>query len=350
MLKCSISNKKNEFFKITSVALEDRKKDHIQLALESQSPVHDSDSRFYYEPLLSAHSREPFPPLTFLGKQVNVPIWVSSMTGGTQKALNINRNLAAVCRTFGMGMGLGSCRAVMESDNRFGDFDVRHILGHELPLYANLGIAQLEQLLHTNDLEKVNILIDKLQADGLVIHVNPLQEWLQPEGDRLSHPPIDTIKKVVDYLKMPIIVKEVGQGMGPASLKELLMLPLAAIEFGAFGGTNFATVEMKRRTDTGRVLYEPIARLGHSAAEMTQMVNTIISKQKPLCKGIIVSGGINNFLDGYYLTESINMPAMYGQASSMLRYAQQDYKELEAFVESQINGLQLAKAYLRIKQ
>ena len=329
--------------------MEDRKKDHIQLALESQTLSEQADRRFYYEPLLSGHSAEPLPAPDFLGKPVKVPIWVSSMTGGTALALKINRNLAAVCRNFGMGMGLGSCRVLLEDDARFEDFNMRPIIGPDLPLFANLGIAQLEQLAETGRLHLVDRLLDKLQADGLAIHVNPLQEWMQPEGDILKQPPIDVIKRVMDHVKMPILVKEVGQGMGPESLRELMRLPLAAIEFGAFGGTNFATVEMKRRTDIGRELFAPVADIGHSATEMTAMVNQIAAEETPACQGIIISGGIRNFLDGYYLMEKSSLPAMYGQASAMLRHAKENYDELEAFVETQIKGLQLAKAYLRVR-
>jgi isopentenyl-diphosphate delta-isomerase len=114
------------------------------------------------------------------------------------------------------------------------------------PLYINLGIAQIEQLLNNNDSVRIKELINKLDADGLIIHVNPMQEWLQPEGDRFRQSPIDTIKRVIDIADFKIIVKEVGQGMGPASLKSLLALPLEAIDFAANGGTNFALLEILR--------------------------------------------------------------------------------------------------------
>src|SRR5690606_18585640 len=118
------------------------------------------------------------------------------------------------------------------------DFDWRQTIGSELPFYANLGIAQIEVLLEERAIERVHALVERLGADGLIIHVNPLQEWFQPEGDRLRVSPLETIQRFLEIAPYPVIVKEVGQGMGPASLRALLTLPLAAVEFGAFGGTN----------------------------------------------------------------------------------------------------------------
>ena len=90
-------------------------------------------------------------------------------------------------------MGLGSCRSLLTSDEHLADFAVRPLLGPDLPLYANLGIAQLEVLIKQGDLHLIDSLIQRLDADGLIIHVNPLQEWFQPEGDRFEQPPLRTI-------------------------------------------------------------------------------------------------------------------------------------------------------------
>lgn len=225
-----------------------RKKDHIELAFRSRVEQAQMDKRFYYEPLLSAHpnpaDRQPFP---FLGKMLHTPIWVGSMTGGTEWANTINHNLARACREFGMGMGLGSCRSLLFSDETFEDFNVRQLMGDELPLYANLGVAQVEQLIESQELWRISALLDKLQADGLIIHVNPMQEWLQPEGDRFKKTSLETIATFLEKVEFPIIVKEVGQGMGYQSLKALFQLPLAAVDFAASGGTNFARLELLRR-------------------------------------------------------------------------------------------------------
>ncbi len=332
--------------------MEDRKRDHIDLAFASQTLVPEMDARFMYEPVLSAHPSNNIPETEFLGKKMQLPLWVSSMTGGTKLAGTINRNLARACREFGMGMGLGSCRIIMDDDRYLHDFDMREIIGNDLPLYANLGVNQLEILLMEKKVDKIIRLVDKLRADGLIIHVNPFQEWFQPEGDRLQQPAIDSVRDLLDQVDFPVMAKEVGQGMGMESLRALLKLPLAAIEFGAFGGTNFARVELMRNSQQPKELFEPLSFIGHDATQMVNMVNHIVEQEQDQirCKQLIISGGIKSFLDGYYLIRKSRLPAIYGQASTFLKYAREDYPQLRNFVLHQVKGLQMAYAFLRVRE
>jgi len=332
---------------------EERKKDHIELAFKSQIGIDRLDKRFDYEPLFAAHPVKgaPYGAIPFLGKTMQAPVWVSSMTGGTKMANTINHNLAKVCGEFGMGMGLGSCRALLYSDEYLKDFAVRPLIGDDLPLYANLGIAQLEQLIDQNELYRINQLLDKLAADGLIIHINPFQEWMQPEGDRYTKSPLETISTILDKMDIKIIVKEVGQGMGYRSLKALLQLPLEAVDFAASGGTNFSMVELLRSDGAEHEAYEKLAHVGHSATSMVDDCNQIKVElgDKMLCQQLIISGGVKDFLDGYYLIEKANFSAIYGQASGFLKHAQGDYQMLYQHVERQIEGLKLAKAYLKVR-
>ena len=183
----------------------DRKKDHIELAFESV--VKNQDERFYYEPLFSGHPQGELEPVQFAGKEMKAPLWVSSMTGGTKEAGTINRNLAKACGQFGLGMGLGSCRIILKDDEYLPDFQLRKEMG-DYPLYANLGVAQLEELFDAGEEKLVAELIKRTETDGLIIHVNPLQEWLQPEGDVFKASPLDIIKRTLD-LDVKVIVKEV---------------------------------------------------------------------------------------------------------------------------------------------
>jgi isopentenyl-diphosphate delta-isomerase len=331
-------------------SLENRKKDHIELAFKSQTAGSELDTRFHYEPLLQSHPSGGLKPFVFLGKEHRVPMWVSSMTGGTKLAGKINRNLATACNEFGMGMGLGSCRIILEDNTYFEDFNMRDLIGDHLPLWANLGIAQVEELVVRNQVTRASDLVKKLRADGLIIHVNPMQEWFQPEGDILADAPLETIKRFLDIFPHPVIVKEVGQGMGPRSLRELLHLPLQAIEFAAFGGTNFARVELLRDETSDQALYEPLSMIGEDAGTMLGYVNEITAAESTLCRELIISGGIKNYLDGYYLVKKSTLPAIYGMASAFLRHAREDYGELHDFVHAQIRGLEMAHAYLTLRE
>ena len=331
---------------------EERKQDHIELAFSSQVGENALDQRFYYEPLLSGHpAKGSWPPFEFLGKEFRVPMWVSSMTGGTGLARTINHNLARACAEFGLGMGLGSCRQLLYSNEFLADFAVRPILGDSQPLFANLGIAQLEELIGRGELDRVSDMIERLDADGLIVHVNPLQEWLQPEGDRFLNPPLETIEALLEVAPYPVIVKEVGQGMGPESLRALLKLPLAALDFAAAGGTNFAQLELLRGAPEKADLFGRLAQVGHTAFEMANWVNALADELGPQlqCRQIIVSGGIKHFLDGYYAIRKLTLPAIYGQASGFLTHARGDYEELRAYVDSQVKGLELARAFLQVR-
>jgi isopentenyl-diphosphate Delta-isomerase len=335
---------------VTKSTISSRKLDHIQLAFESQ--LSDVDSRFYYEPMLSPHPVTlDVPPLTLAGVEMKAPIWISSMTGGAALAGKINLLLAEVCKAYGLGMGLGSCRPVLENSEYSKDFEIRKHMGDQ-PLFANLGIAQIEELIEQGQLQKMVDMVNRLEANGLIVHVNPLQEWMQPEGDRFVKSPLETIQRVLDFVNFPVIVKEVGQGFGPKSLEALLKLPLEALDYGAFGGTNFSKLENLRRDSLERSLLEPVQHVGHTAVEMTNWVNQISARlgQAVNCKRVIVSGGIMNFLDGYYHLQKLQVPSLYAQASPFLKYALEGETALHQFVEAQVKGLALAHTYLTLKE
>jgi isopentenyl-diphosphate Delta-isomerase len=333
-------------------AIPDRKKDHIDLALRSDMANKGPDDRFYYEPMLSGHPESDLDiSISFLNKTLKAPLWVSSMTGGTEMAFQINRRLATSCAKFGLGMGLGSCRPLLDSLDRLKDFDVRDIIGPDLPLYANLGIAQVEILLDENREDDISILLDRLQADGLIIHINPLQEWLQPEGDSIQRPPIETLSRLLERFSFPVIVKEVGQGMGPESIAAILKLPVKAFELAAHGGTNFSKLELMRASGLQQEVFDPVSKVGHAVGEMVSWINQEIEDNNDdvLCREFIISGGVRDFLDGYYWMNKLHASAVYGQASGFLKYASVSQESLDAYIESQVRGLQLARTYLKVK-
>ncbi len=327
---------------------EKRKKDHIDLAFESQTLKKENDVRFFYEPILGAHPKNSEQlHLNFLNKKMMAPLWISSMTGGAEKAGHINKNLAKACNEFGLGMGLGSCRSLLYSDEHFHDFNLRKEIGDQ-PFFANLGIAQVENLIVENKTVLIDEMLKKLDADGLIVHINPLQEWMQPEGDKYYQSPIITLKQLCDKISTKIIVKEVGQGMGYRSLEALLALPIQAIDFAAYGGTNFTKLELYRKSNKTIETDLPFTTVGHTADEMVDIINEL-SIKSGVKKEIIISGGIQNFLDGYYLISKCKLPAVYGQASSFLKHAMGDYEMLQKYVSENVAALSLAKNLLTLK-
>lgn len=345
-------------FMSEQIQIEERKDHHLDLAAKGQL-THESAQKWglEYEPLINGHLGPMKKGLAldrhFLNKKMATPLWVSSMTGGGSKALEINQLLAKNCHKFSLGMGLGSCRPLLvDFKKHFADFNLRPLIGHELPLAANFGLAQVEELLQQKKSQALFEVVEKLSADALIIHINPLQEALQPEGDRFLRPALESIQELVEICPYPLIIKEVGQGMGWRSLRGLMQLPLAAIEFGALGGTNFAKIELMRSKLAQDQYLMPLAKVGHNAAEMVSKAVELMTKLGPkaLCKSFIVSGGVSSFVEAHAhmlkLYQGGASNVLYGQAFAFLEKAQLGQKELESFVMAQIKGLDLCGRFL----
>lgn len=327
-----------------SEELAERKGDHIVLAEKARTLNHEIDHRFNYEPLFFSHPKEDDTwPVNFLGFNLDYPIWISSMTGGTDHAKTINENLAKLSGEFKLGMGLGSCRSLLDDKSHLNEFRVKKFMGAQ-PLFANLGVAQVEEFVLQNKTQSIHEMVKMTEADGLIIHINPLQEWFQPEGDRYTVSPLETLKRFLEKTTYKVLVKEVGQGMGPRSLRALLELPIAGIELGAFGGTNFSLLERMRGTyDEAR---EPFIHVGHTASEMVDILNALPLRNKD----IIISGGIKSILDGYQLKTRLKGNGVIGMASAFLGPALKDYETLKDYFMSQREALLTAKALLDLKE
>lgn len=327
-----------------SQELAQRKGDHIELAEKARTQTSVVDMRFNYEPMFFTHPQSSDTwSQKFLGFQFDYPLWVSSMTGGTDHARVINENLARLCGEFKLGMGLGSCRSLLTDRSRLDEFKVKKFMG-EQPLFANIGIAQVEELIVNNSENLIHEMVKMVEADGLIIHINPLQEWFQPEGDRFRLSPLETLKRFTEKASYKIIVKEVGQGMGPRSLKALLELPIAGIELGAFGGTNFTLLEnMRSEKDSTR---EGFINVGHTALEMVEILNALPLRNKE----IIISGGIRNMLDGFELKSKLKGNSVIGMASAFLEPAMSQYETLKEYFLCQREALLVAKTLLELKE
>jgi isopentenyl-diphosphate delta-isomerase len=226
---------------------------------------------------------------TFLGKRLRLPLLISSMTGGTAEAQRINLNLAEGAQRAGIAMGLGSIRAALEAPHLGDTFSVRRVAPDVL-LFANLGAVQLNTGVGVDGCRRA---VDIVEADGLILHLNPLQEALQAEGDTDWRGLLPKIEAVCRRLAVPVIVKEVGWGISAPVARRLVDAGVAAIDVAGAGGTSWSQVEMYRAPDERRRrLCAIFADWGIPTAEAVVAVRAALPAVP-----LVASGGLRTGMD-----------------------------------------------------
>ena len=226
----------------------DRKLEHIQLALEQRMQL---ESRFFdryafiHEALPELDMAEIDLSAEFLGKPLAAPLLVSCMTGGTDSAAKINRNLAIAAERAGIALGVGSQRKALEDPATAATFSVRD-LAPTLPLLANLGAVQLN---YGYGVEECRRAVRMIGADALALHLNPLQEAIQPEGQCDFSGLLAKIGEVVRHLGVPVVIKEIGCGISAATARRLVEEGVRIIDSAGLGGTSWARIEAARASD-----------------------------------------------------------------------------------------------------
>jgi isopentenyl-diphosphate delta-isomerase len=222
---------------------------------------------------------------TFLGTRLRAPVLIGSMTGGAELSGIINRNLAAAAQQLGLGMMLGSQRIMLDSESAAASFAVRDVAPDVL-LVGNIGLAQLDKLM-VPDLVKA---LDRVGANALAVHTNPLQEAMQHEGDTDFSGSIARLRDIAGNLGYPVVLKEVGHGIGAAAAAELLDCPIAAVDVAGAGGTSWARVEQLVRY--GEIRYPALAEWGIPTAQALLEVRHTLPDVP-----IVASGGIRTGMD-----------------------------------------------------
>ena len=221
---------------------------------------------------------------TLLDKELSAPVIISSMTGGTEEAETINKNLAMAAQIHGLGMGVGSQRTALEEPGLSHTYQVRDV-APDILLLANLGAVQLN---YGYSVEHCQRAVEMIEADGLILHLNPLQEALQPEGNTDFSGLLAKIEAVCRALSVPVIVKEVGWGISTEVARRLADAGVAAIDVAGAGGTSWSEVEMHRAaSETSRRIAAAFADWGIPTAESIQMVRRAAPNVT-----LIASGGI----------------------------------------------------------
>jgi isopentenyl-diphosphate delta-isomerase len=275
-------------------AMSERKAQHLSICLDGDTYTVETGStrlnevHFVHHALPEINADAIDTSTTFLDHQITMPVFISSMTGGSSGAYQVNKQLATVAEELGIPVGMGSIRILLRKPEVLEHFLLKRY-APSVPVFANIGGVQLPEVPH----DEIYSLIDTLQVDAIAIHLNPGQEMIQPGGDRNFEGILEEIGRFVDASPVPVIVKETGFGIHPRDIARLQAVGVSYVDIAGGGGTNWNRVEAYRQDD-------PI--VAAAAAEFdewglpTGIVLGALGRDTDTA-GILASGGIRNGMD-----------------------------------------------------
>jgi isopentenyl-diphosphate delta-isomerase len=298
--------------------LSDRKNQHLDIVLDGRgrgrARTGFDEVRFAHVALPELHMDEIDLSLSFLGRRIGGPLLVSSMTGGPARAEAINRNLAEACEALRLPLAVGSQRVALEAGEAGGLGAELRSLAPSVPLLANFGAAQLNTGFGVEEARRA---VEMIGADALIIHLNPLQEAVQPEGDRDWRGLLGRIEALARTLPVPLVAKEVGAGLSGPVARRLWEAGVRVLDVAGAGGTSWAAVEAERARNLRQ---EAVAR---AFADWGIPTARAIQEVRAACPEAVVigSGGVRDGLDA---ARAIRLGAdLVGQASGLLEAATQ---------------------------
>ena len=309
-----------------------RKADHIKICLEKKAQARKAtagfeDIQLVHRALPEVNKEKINLSTSFLGKKFSAPLIVGAMTGGTEEATKINASIAEAVEKLHLGMGVGSQRAAIEDKKLEKTFSVARKKAPTAFLIANIGGAQL---VHGYSLREIKKAIEMIDADALAVHLNAVQEALQPEGQTNFKGVLAKIGEIAGELDKPVIVKETGCGISGEDAKSLEAAGVKAIDVGGVGGTSFAAVEYYRSSqkEMGELFWDWGIPTVVSLIEATQTVKI----------PVIASGGVRSGLD---IAKSLALNAKLASISQpVLETAVKGAKETQELLSQLIAELQ----------
>jgi isopentenyl-diphosphate delta-isomerase len=272
---------------------QNRKKEHLEICLDTESVTSASGTglnryRFVHNALPELDIDEIDLSTTFLGKRLQAPILISSMTGGFDLARKVNRNLAAAAQSLGLAMGVGSQRVAVEEPSAADSFEVRDV-APDILLFGNLGAVQLN---YGYTVEHCRRAVSMIGADALILHLNVLQEAVQPEGNRNFKGLGEKIAAVCRDLEVPVIAKEVGNGISVDAAIRLQRAGVKALDVAGYGGTSWSAVEAQRAVKQGKRPDTAFAAWGIPTEDALVSVRQALPDIQ-----LIASGGVRSGVD-----------------------------------------------------
>jgi len=273
-----------------------RKLDHLRICAEKDVESGDTgfgDIRLVHNALPECDMRAIDLSTRFLGHTLSSPLFISAMTGGHPGTKETNARLARIAEQFGIGMGVGSQRAALENPGLCDTFSVVRDEAPHAFLVANLGAVQLRD----HGVAWAEKAVEMIDADAIAIHLNFLQEAIQPEGDHNATGCLAAITDLCAEIKTPVIVKETGCGISREVARQCWGAGVRAIDIGGWGGTSWAAVESVRAGESSNAQDRHLKSLGENFAEWG--IPTAVSLYEVIRTGspVIASGGIRNGID-----------------------------------------------------
>lgn len=270
----------------------ERKKEHINICLKDKIKYDKTNGFENYEFPHYAITEVEIDKIDlstkFFNKKINLPFLISCMTGGTSEAERINEKLAIVASQLKIPIGVGSQRQALENKDLHSTYKVIRQNAKNVPVLGNIGAAQIAHSKKVVD--EIKYLIDLVEADAMVVHLNPLQELFQKEGETNFKGLLKNLEKITSNISIPIIVKEVGSGISKEVAKILLNIGVKGIDVAGAGGTSWAKVELERNKSSNEFF-------GNWGLPTSYCVRTVSKLKKDYKFILISSGGIENGID-----------------------------------------------------
>jgi isopentenyl-diphosphate Delta-isomerase len=315
--------------------IDQRKGDHIRLCLDPRSqvnlPVFDK-YRLPYTALPEASLDEVDTSFELCGKRLKAPLLIASMTGGSEHGRTINTNLAVAVEQCGVAMGLGSQRIGLEKQDAQDTFKLVRKYAPTACIVANMGAVQLN---YGHTIDSYQRIVDMVEADALYLHLNPLQEALQPGGDTDFRGLLKKIQKLVAAMPVPVFVKEVGHGISADVAEKLFGVGVQAVDVAGVGGTSYAWVEAERSQNQEFATWFKAVGIPTDQSIIEAAGKKIHSQQL-----VIASGGVRSPLDG--LKAHALGADLFSAAVPFLAPAMESSEAVIAVIENWRQGLKVA--------
>jgi isopentenyl-diphosphate Delta-isomerase len=315
-------------------AIKERKLKHIEVCLEYPVQYITKTTRLEciswdYNALPEITLEEIKLETEFLGKTLRAPLLIGAMTGGAERAAKINRNLAIAAQHLGIGMMLGSQRAMLEIESARASFQIRDV-APEILLVGNIGVAQFKK---GYGAKEARAAIELVGADAIAFHTNPLQEALQPGGDTDFAGLIPILERIVPEIGYPVMLKEVGHGLSGSVASAVKNVGFAALDVAGAGGTSWAKVE--DFAHNGRLEHPDLDEIGIPTAQALQECHAALPEMS-----LMASGGIRTGLE---IAKSLKLGAsVAAMAKPLLEPALHSPEAVIAHLERVIFELRVA--------